>query len=85
MEQRLEKDDSSDPFYFNFTSSDSRILKNDNLSISEKVQYIIECADVLDSERAFLFNYAHKALDHRSDEHSGNIVCIYSYFFEYGF
>jgi hypothetical protein len=53
--------------------------------LTEKVIAIIDQPTVLDSERLFILDYAQRALQHRSMEHSGNLVCIVNHFFEYGF
>ena len=83
MEQRLEKDP-NDPFYYNFSGSDSEILKSSG-EISEKISWIIAQDNILESERQFLFNYLERALMHPTEEHQNNIVCIVDHIFEYGF
>ena len=84
LEKRLEKDP-NDPFYYNFSGSDSQILLSSSLTISEKVLSIVDQDLILESERQFLFNYFLRAIDHPTEEHTSNIVCILDHIFEYGF
>jgi hypothetical protein len=84
LEERLTKDP-NDPFYYNFSGSDSPILLSSSSTISEKVANIIEQGEILESERQFLFNYFFRAIAHPTEEHESNIVCILDHIFEYGF
>lgn len=82
-------------------ASESRILSNHRMSITEKIDEIIEKQedndgiefhrDLLDSERRFLLRYASQDINQTKisqedvDEFSGNIIRIINFFFDYGF